>query len=473
MEAVGIYKQKNPYYSDKTPYYPSSIFKEYPFRDDKIDRKNQVYASLRQLFRLLELDLKNFDTKHWNPFDSFISPGNTVLLKPNFVRHFNKKGDVRNLITHGSLIRAVIDYVYIALKGKGRIIIADGPMNETDFNKIIDLAGLEQIRRFYKEKAGFDVEIYDLRQEAVVRQGDKVVKKIKLKGDPAGYAYVELKEESEFKKGCLDPDSLSGPESRQDSMSSYHSETRDSYLISNTLLNSDVVINLPKMKTHKRSGVTLSLKNMVGITGDRNWLPHFSRPFCAKRKEGPERLYAMLARTMFKFTKKCVGILIWPFKDSLKQAIGLTKGHMQKGDWHGNDVIWRMIIDLARIVSYADKKGIIRKDRQRRLFIIVDGIIAGEGEGPLDTKSKKSGVLIAGFSDFCVDVVTSRLMGFDPLKIPKFKKISKESLSRLCNFDFRKIKCVSNIKEWDKYLSDFTGSCLDFKAHPGWKVIKL
>src|SRR5690606_2650770 len=37
-----------------------------------------------------------------------------------------------------------------------------------------------------------------------------------------------------------------------------------------------LVINLPKLKTHKKTGVTLSLKNLVGINGDKNWLPHHS-----------------------------------------------------------------------------------------------------------------------------------------------------------------------------------------------------
>lgn len=38
----------------------------------------------------------------------------------------------------------------------------------------------------------------------------------------------------------------------------------------------DVFINLPKMKVHKKTGVTLSLKNLVGINADKNWLPHYS-----------------------------------------------------------------------------------------------------------------------------------------------------------------------------------------------------
>ncbi|MBU4343506.1 MAG: DUF362 domain-containing protein, partial [Candidatus Omnitrophica bacterium] len=161
---VGIYKQKNLYYSEKAPYYPPAVFEEYPFNDHRIDKKNEVYASLRHVLRLLGLDSERFGTKEWNPFSSFISPGKTVLLKPNFVKHFSERGGVKGLITHGSLIRSATDYVYIALKGKGRIVIADGPMDDGDFNEIARFAGLYEIKKFYKEKANFDIEIYDLRQ---------------------------------------------------------------------------------------------------------------------------------------------------------------------------------------------------------------------------------------------------------------------------------------------------------------------
>ncbi len=156
---VGIYKQDKLRYSEKKPYFPDAIFPEYPFADKRIDKDNQVYGSLRQLLLLLGLDAENFGKKTWNPFTAFIFPGNTVLLKPNFMRHFNERGGSSGLITHGSLIRAVADYVYIALRGKGKIIIADGPMDDADFEKIKELTGLCEIQRFYKEKVGFNIEI--------------------------------------------------------------------------------------------------------------------------------------------------------------------------------------------------------------------------------------------------------------------------------------------------------------------------
>ena len=119
IKNIGIYRQERPSYSEKKPYFPPAIFEEYPFNDRNTDQSNHAYSSLRNLLKLLELDSENFGKKSWNPFGSFIKPGDTVLLKPNFVRHFCENGDTKGLMTHGSLIRAAADYAYIALQGKG------------------------------------------------------------------------------------------------------------------------------------------------------------------------------------------------------------------------------------------------------------------------------------------------------------------------------------------------------------------
>src|SRR5581483_2235578 len=40
------------------------------------------------------------------------------------------------------------------------------------------------------------------------------------------------------------------------------------------IIDADVVINLPKLKTHKKAGITCALKNLVGINGNKEYLPH-------------------------------------------------------------------------------------------------------------------------------------------------------------------------------------------------------
>src|SRR6185369_8392369 len=86
--------------------------------------------------------------------------------------------------------------------------------------------------------------------------------------------------------------------------------------------------------------------------------------------------------------------------------------------WHGNDTCWRMALDLARIVHYADRVGKMTPSLQRRHLSIIDGIVAGEGNGPLAPQAVMARSLV--FSD---DVATGdraacRLMGFDPAAFP-------------------------------------------------------
>ena len=54
----------------------------------------------------------------------------------------------------------------------------------------------------------------------------------------------------------------------------------------------------------------------------------------------------------------------------------------ESGNWHGNDTIWRTIVDLNKILFFSKKDGFLSNEIQRKYFAIVDGIIGGEGNGP-------------------------------------------------------------------------------------------
>lgn len=51
------------------------------------------------------------------------------------------------------------------------------------------------------------------------------------------------------------------------------------------------------------------------------------------------------------------------------------------------------------------------------MLSIMDGIIAGEGNGPLQPIPVKTDVLLASTNSFLVDLAMSKLMGFDYRKI--------------------------------------------------------
>ncbi len=93
----------------------------------------------------------------------------------------------------------------------------------------------------------------------------------------------------------------------------------------------------------------------------------------------------------------------------------------EAGGWHGNDTIPRTISDLNRILVYADKQGRMAEEPQRKVFTVVDGIVAGQKEGPLIPEPVRCGVLVAGHCPVEVDLVCSSIMGFDYKKMPVFR----------------------------------------------------
>ena len=46
------------------------------------------------------------------------------------------------------------------------------------------------------------------------------------------------------------------------------------FLLCREPFEADVVLNLPKLKAHAKAGITGAMKNIVGLNGDKNFLPH-------------------------------------------------------------------------------------------------------------------------------------------------------------------------------------------------------
>jgi len=120
-----------------------------------------------------------------------------------------------------------------------------------------------------------------------------------------------------------------------------------SIYLPNTALSADLLVSLPKMKTHHWVGATLSMKNFFGLV--------------------PGSVYG------------------WP-KNVLH--------------WAGID---ECIVDLHAAFP--------------RHFAIVDGIVAMEGNGPIQGRPKPVGVLVAGKDMAAVDATCCRIMKINPASI--------------------------------------------------------
>jgi uncharacterized protein (DUF362 family) len=94
-----------------------------------------------------------------------------------------------------------------------------------------------------------------------------------------------------------------------------------------------------------------------------------------------------------------------------------------------------MTLDIARIIKYADKSGRLQPDEVRRHLILTDGVIGGEGEGPLSPRPVQCGVI--SFSDNIAvgDNVNALAAGFDPKRIPLLDNAFNDSDYPLATVD--------------------------------------
>ncbi|MCU1278102.1 MAG: Iron-sulfur cluster-binding protein, partial [bacterium] len=200
----------------------------------------------------------------------------------------------------------------------------------------------------------------------------------------------------------------------------HHARGRHEYSIPRTVLDADVVINIPKLKTHKKSGVTLALKSCIGLTNEKYWLPHYTSGTPSQSGDEfpfPPPLWVRIENQLQRFPLPAPLdghslIVRAPKLAEGRSQNGFLHGFIMEGSWEGNDTIWRTVLDLNQVLFYADRAGRMTDRPQRRYLAIVDGIIAGEGEGPLASTPRHAGLLIAGRDPVLVDAACARAMGY-------------------------------------------------------------
>jgi len=271
---VVVYKQEIPAYSNKAPFDPPESYPEYPFQT-RCDSANHVYKSFRDSMYLYGLDTKHFGKARWNPLKHLINPGETVLLKPNMIAQSHKYNDTwEHVITHGSVLRAVLDYVYLALEGHGKIVIADAPQTDSNIDLIKERMGIEKIQEHYWNQKKFEITFLDLRDEVWIEKDGICVDKVQLDGDPLGNSRINLAEQSYFAEQDKLNKRYYGAYYDIDETNRHHGNGVHEYMISRTALDSDVFISVPKLKTHKKVGVTLNLKGLAQTHKHTNTQTH-------------------------------------------------------------------------------------------------------------------------------------------------------------------------------------------------------
>lgn len=368
------------------------------FRD-----QSEVYPLVEKAMMLLNKDNPE------NPFSSLIHEGDSVVIKPNWGTQYLFPKPV----THPSVVVPVIEYAVKA--GAAKITIVEGPMTLYRSQKyfwgraFVNAVGLvDELRKRYPH----------------------VQFRFQDANDDQFY-WVELKDASTF-TGAYDV-----PQLDHDGHTGF---TRDLffqvadaagynpggyqlgiYAIAKSYLEGDVFINIPKLKTHGWSGITAALKNVMGL--NLRTTSHFMKP-----------------EVMEEYARKPDFAL---YRESPIRDVP----HYSTASWNGkgfvnrkligyeNDILWRSLFDLNKLIRYADKAGKMQSSFQRRYAVVVDGIIGTDRGGPVSPSTVESNAIIAGFDPVAVDGICLRLMNWNYKQVRLVRNINEQSTYRVGSLD--------------------------------------
>jgi uncharacterized protein (DUF362 family) len=365
-----------------------------------------------------------------DPFAGLVLPGGKVVIKPNWVAHSGPgRSPVECLVTHTSVIALAMRWAAVALKGRGSVVVGDAPLQGCDFQELLRQTGmvtlLADFRRRYPSirwacedwrlTTMDDFEADDLPSaRAAQTQQPSQDGDFQLCDLAQGSFLEEISDRADrFRVSCYRP-SL---------MRAHHQPGRHEYLVARRVLEADLVVNLPKWKTHMKAGLTGALKNLVGINGHKEYLPHYvqggqaeqgdcyqvTNPFKTRHDRVYDRYWEHYAQTPVwqRWWQRQV------MRGWSRLARWTGADIVPPGGWPGNDTLWRMTLDLNHLL-YGRQGG-------PRIITLVDGVIAGEGDGPLRATPLPAGVLVMGENPAAIDAVLAAFMGYDGQKIPTVK----------------------------------------------------
>ncbi|MFY9180823.1 MAG: DUF362 domain-containing protein [Kiritimatiellia bacterium] len=400
---------------------------------------NPIFALVRDVLRGMGLDAERFGTPDWNPLGDLVKPGGSIVVKPNWVLHLNQgTGGMDCMITHPSVLRAVLEYVFLTRPAE--VVLGDAPLQGCDFEKMLDFGGMRAVIAEFQNRQ-LPLVVRDFRRTILRREGG------------LGHVAENLRPESEYVLTDLGPDSLLEPISKDwrkfrvtmydpRLMWRHHRPGRHRYLVAREIMEANLVVNVPKLKAHKKAGITCCLKNLIGINGNKEYLPHH-RKGAAGDDTGDNYAHPFWQMTLAEHLldianviRKCARIyrlfnkVVWRLMHYAKQQDPTIQ---IEGSWHGNDTIWRTCLDLNRALLYSNRVGVLQEECQRQEISIVDAVITGQGEGPLAPDPLETGAIYAAHNPAVGDYVGAALLRFDSQKIPLLRHACDPMRWRICD----------------------------------------
>ncbi len=425
------------------------------YDNDALGGEGNVAQTMRGIWRESGVDPEN-------PLAQYLSPGGCAVLKPNWVMDTNLTGQGLDcLVTHATFIAMAIQWCVLALKGNGRIIVGDAPIQGCDLPKLMEAAGYSALKLLYAQ-ADVPVEWRDFRR-TVLANPEGVWDRQTGVRPMEDYVLFDLGTESLLEPIVQDADRFRVTMYNPDLMRQTHAPGRHQYLISREVIEADVVINLPKLKTHKKACVTGALKNLVGINGNKDYLPHHR--LGGSRTGGDcyagGNPFKLASEHLSDAANRREGLAAYLLRQTVRGTYSLARltgaDNNLEGSWYGNDTIWRTVLDLNRIILYGRPDGTMADLPQRKVLTLTDAVVCGEGDGPLAPMPHPLGMLTLAANPVAAEYVHAHLMGFDWRKIPLIREAFGCFKYPLCNFrpedievQFKGQRCCQPWPSWNQ-----------------------
>jgi uncharacterized protein (DUF362 family) len=381
-----------------------------------------------------------------------VPPGARVVVKPNLVLHANQgPWGIEPLVTDPALVRAVTHEVLRA--GASSVVVGDAPIQGCNFDELMDRTGLGNWAKTLAQDEPRFVGVRDFRRTVGTFENGLRVAVENLQ-PVENFVQFDLGRESllepvtddrgmgRFRVTCYDPRLLHQT----------HARGVHRYLVAKELMDADLVINLPKLKTHKKAGITCCLKNLVGINGNKEYLPHHRVGSAAQGGDCYERssvirrsIEYLLDRQNMTSSPSTARALHQLIRQLHRLARLTGQSADTEGSWSGNDTVWRMCLDLNRILLYGSTDASIGADVQRRVLHVVDAVVAGHGNGPLSPEPLDLGLLLGGDSAPAVDWVAATLLAYDPSRIALTRQAFADDQRPLASFGANEVELVGDL----------------------------
>jgi hypothetical protein len=270
---------------------------------------------------------------------------------------------------------------------------------------------------------GISVGVKDLRRTIRRREklSDQIIEGCRPMED---YILYDLGHDSSLEAITTDKSDFRVTMYNPDLLKRTHAPGKHQYLVGRDVIEADVVLNVPKLKTHKKACITGALKNVVGINGHKEYLPHHRKggshrqgdcyPGGSLMKTFIEEALDSTNRAQNPIRRRALAGIVHA-EMALARLLGEDNNY--EGSWHGNDTVWRMTLDLQRVLHYGLTDGTLSTHVQRKVLTITDAIVAGQGDGPLSPTPTDFGMMTLGTNPPALEWVHAILMGLDPRRI--------------------------------------------------------